>query len=566
MYKILVVDDEPIIADAIGDIFRSLEAPEFDVCVAYSGSKALEYLKDDRVSILLTDICMPRINGLELQKAALSMWPDCKVVFLTGHDEFEYIQTAMRNKTVDYILKTEDEKVIIEAVRKAIGEIEEENNRKYAAEEAQKYFRKAIPLIQRELAADLLEGWKYPLNELDDSFRELGIALSVTQPVILAVGRVDSFKLRNSLSEKMKIISGIQGVMHQFLGADSANLSALYDRYRIVWFIQPQKPKEGDMAACSDTQCKMAIRNIAYTLENIQDKCLELYKISVSFVINDMPVEWNYLPDAYKLLDFKLNCSFKFARQAVLIYSNSSDNRSLTWDVCIHSDIIKSVNKVKYLSVYLEYGRKDKFDGVFSEIVETVGRDDNEACRYKSEIYYSLAAVFLAYINRAGIAQRLDQKLKLDKLAKLDVNTSWEEAMVFFRRLSDAIFGLEEENHTEAGHKLIFEIQEYISENISEDISLTGLSRRFHFNPSYLSRLYKNLTGENLIMYMTRIKIEKAKELLADGNLKINEITERLGFKTPSYFTNFFKKSTGTTPQKYRDSVISNISKNNITK
>src|SRR5690606_14704865 len=108
MYRLLIVDDEEIIVNGLYEIFRNIKDLDLDVYKAYSGEEAIEWLNRTRVDIVLTDIRMPGIDGLELLEIIHRSWPQCRVIFLTGYDEFEYVYKAIQHKAVNYILKIED--------------------------------------------------------------------------------------------------------------------------------------------------------------------------------------------------------------------------------------------------------------------------------------------------------------------------------------------------------------------------------------------------------------------------------------------------------------------------
>ena len=98
-------------------------------------------------------------------------------------------------------------------------------------------------------------------------------------------------------------------------------------------------------------------------------------------------------------------------------------------------------------------------------------------------------------------------------------------------------------------------IQQYINNNMKEDLSLARLAEKVYFNPSYLSRIFKQVTGINILSYINDIRVGKAKELLRDSSLKIHEIAAAVGYDSPSYFTQFFKRIVKISPQEYRDSL-----------
>ena len=126
MYNLLIVDDEPIIADSLSDLFTDYTGLEFEVSKAYSAKKALGILNTTRMDIVLTDIRMPGMSGIEMLEEIHGRWPQCKVIFLTGYDNFEYAYKAIEDKAFAYILKTEGDEKIIKVVEKAVYEIKKE--------------------------------------------------------------------------------------------------------------------------------------------------------------------------------------------------------------------------------------------------------------------------------------------------------------------------------------------------------------------------------------------------------------------------------------------------------
>jgi len=123
MYRLLFVDDEEIIAEGLVELVQNQSLEGLEVCCAYSASDALAIMRQLRVDIVITDIEMPLMNGLELQKEIRKMWPQCKVIILTGYDEFAYAHEAIRNQSFDYLLKTESDEVIIQTIKKALQQL-----------------------------------------------------------------------------------------------------------------------------------------------------------------------------------------------------------------------------------------------------------------------------------------------------------------------------------------------------------------------------------------------------------------------------------------------------------
>lgn len=158
MRRLLIVDDLPIIVDGLLELFQSTEHLELDVLKAYSGEEALRLMREGPVDIVISDIKMPGLEGIELLQIIQADWPACKVIFLTGYNDFHYIRSAMAYGGFDYILKVESDDKIIASVERALEKLEEEGKHLRMLERANRRMREALPLLQKEYIWDLLQG------------------------------------------------------------------------------------------------------------------------------------------------------------------------------------------------------------------------------------------------------------------------------------------------------------------------------------------------------------------------------------------------------------------------
>ncbi|WMT39454.1 response regulator [Paenibacillus sp. D2_2] len=180
MYRLLIVDNEEYVVDGLVELFNAENRPDLETQGAYSAAEAMNALMTTSYDIVITDIRMPGINGLELQRIIASRWPYCKVIFLSGYDNFNYAQEAIRQGSVNYILKTEDDDVIIAAVDGAIEKIRSEKEEKKALTEARTQVKKAMAALQREFFEGLLMGEDDLLLTCSSSSRSLTFRCSMT--------------------------------------------------------------------------------------------------------------------------------------------------------------------------------------------------------------------------------------------------------------------------------------------------------------------------------------------------------------------------------------------------
>ena len=171
------------------------------------------------------------------------------------------------------------------------------------------------------------------------------------------------------------------------------------------------------------------------------------------------------------------------------------------------------------------------------------------------EQYSSISLILLSYINRWNIIEKVAFRIGIHKLIKFDEHDSWNDAVDYLYQLCTILFEIMDQEQEKRAQDVIGLIQKHINDNIhiQDEVTLVRLADLVHFNPSYLSRLFKQVMGMNLSDYIGEIRIKKAKQLLENPDLKINAVAEALGYGTATNFTRFFRKVTNMTPQEYRD-------------
>ena len=548
MYRLLIVDDEPIIVEGLGELFLQSPYP-LEVYQAFDGPEALELARKLRMDILLTDIEMPEMNGIELQREVAKLWPRCRSIFLTGYNEFDYVQSSIRAGAVDYVLKTEGDEPIAAAVAKAIRSISEEVTYDRLVADARMQLKLALPALRKEYLTGLLQGEGAPVRAGEPQFASLEIPLDPGKPVVVAVGRIDRWREDAAPAEKPLFVYSIDNIFVEYFSADFRVAHFGAEPNRLVWLLQPKGDKFPGFGSGEDEAGREADLQ-AYLLgmlESVQTACGQYLKLLCSFVVSREPCDWEELPDAYERLSLLFAKGLGLGSQTLL-----SDERAAGGDARQARGVVK---RIRLLDQYLLHKERSKFDELFGRIVSAIGDPPEFRAGLPLETFYELAAIFISHVNRLEAYEELSGSMDLGKMFAIGAHASWSEAAGFYRELADRLFGLMADGNERETSEVVELLHRYVEENMDGDLSLNRLAERVFLTPFYLSRLYKQKTGQSLSEHITKTRVEKAKSLLGETPLKIHEVGLRVGYDSASYFARFFKKATRLTPQEYRDSL-----------
>lgn len=548
--RLLIVDDMPIIVDDLADMFSETEGLELDVHKAYAPDEAIRILSEHKIDIVLSDIKMPGMNGIELLKEIRDRWPRCKVIFLTSYHDFQYAKDAISLGGFDYILKTEGDEMIVQAVRRAVHAIQEEGRLTDLIEKASVQFAQAKPLIQKEALLNAISGRRLSIQERQCQFNDVDMPFDPEQPVYLMISRIDAWKETLNFSNRSLMNFAMQNVLQEYVSGSLETLSFSYDRTNVVWFIQPKTP-----SLLTDKDWTRLFRFLYGTLETVQFSCRELLGMQVSFIVSAVPAHWDDVRQAFHKLDTLIHRGIGLNRE-LLATDEELENRASTHGVRFEATAdearLRGLDYVE-LDELLKSGRKEEFMTRYRELVQRLAGVEHSGTAARLELYHILSALCLTCLS--SINQEFDSAhMTADDqtLMNFNPNVAWQSYSDFFTSVFLKWFDYRAKEQKETTHKIITDLQQYIDLHLDGDLSLVRLAEFVHLNPSYLSRLYKQLTGMSLSDYITDVRIRTAKDLL-QGHMKIQEIAEAIGYYSGTAFARFFKKHVQMTPQEYRE-------------
>lgn len=398
-------------------------------------------------------------------------------------------------------------------------------------------------MLRKEYLLELLQGEPSTVESRSLRFDELNIPLQADCPIWIVAGRVDGWREGIGQGDKSLFLYAINNIFEQFFSEMFQSVYLVHLNDRFVWLLQPKAEIEQKVVPELERETTFALG----TLESVQSACRQYLKLVCSFIVSSKPYTWEQLHANFERLNGLFLRGLGIGSEILLsdrylFDSNKPRNNA-------------SLKKIHLLGQYLDQKDREKFDLLLDELTGTVIERSTIQAGYALELFYQLTATFISSLNRLDLLQTIAEVININQLFDMNEHKSWDEVTTFFRILADLIFTRREDENERETNEVVLRIHEYAQLHLDGDLSLTKLSDVVHLTPYYLSRLYKQKTGTNLTDYITTARINKAKELLCQNELKIHEVGMRVGYDSASYFGRFFKNITEMTPQQFRDSL-----------
>lgn len=536
----LIVDDEKLLLDGLYELFLESEGHRLELYKASTAQDALRTMVEKRFDILLTDIKMPKMSGLELGDRVKQSWPACKIIFLTGFDEFDYIHHAIKQGAENYVLKSEGDEAIVEAVRRTITVLDEQQEMGTLIKQAREIQREQIAHHRAIYLSELLDGL-LSQTELNQQVMEgLGIRLALDCPIVMAAARMDLMSTMRP-PERELMFTALHSVNVRILSPYVKFADVIYNREYYILFLQDR-----------DHHFQTVERLTTFlhgSIETIQQTVEKSTGHTFSYAFTEQAVEWNEVAKQFILLKAYLSRYFD-AKQIIVTDKNVQGMVKPDEDE-VRGFIEVFHKRANALDTYIESGRKDEVQMILAELASYADWEAINEMRFM-ELYYAVALRFLSSANKIGLDRDPATAPHLAKLMQPSAISSRKEALEGLRQ----IVNLFDHYHAAQSSKLrvdvLGKVVQYIDDHVEGDLSVTQLAEQVYLNPDYLSRMFKQSKGITLTEYIAAVKVQKAKEMLADPRVLVQDIARNLGFTSAGYFSRFFKKETGQTPQDFR--------------
>jgi len=535
VYKLLVVDDHPYQVDSIAQTLEQSELQLDTIFKAYSGTEALETMSREPIDIVITDIRMPEMNGIELIERIRAKSKQVKCILLSGYAEFEYAQQALVLQTSKYLMKPVETSELLRTMETVISQLSSERQAEENYRQTLLTLRENLPRMRSDLLQDLLKGKRMPRAELERKLQAYRIPFAVDDPFSLMVVQLEDDLSGYTEYDISLILFGISNMAEECFKDSLRIWHARISSRRLVVLIHMSEDEAGREWQTIERTAKELQRLVYTYLKHI---------VSIGLVRST-----GTFPS-----------QLRAAYESGMAVFNSPEGKAAGFFAGV-SDLpapvlqgsIESLYRPPSLMSLMETDRWREARARLDEVFEELSRKSASTNEYILEAFYVIAGSyqFAAHMN----GKRLSDAIGSDVLGLPQDYMHWD--LKLFQAWAVRTFQHLEESVGASGLRdhpsLIDRIHQFIDRRLEQELSLQSISDEVGLHPAYLSKIYKQETGVNLSDYVLEVRMAHSAELLKNTECKIYEVSARVGYQTPHYFIKLFKKAYGMTPVEYRN-------------
>jgi two-component system response regulator YesN len=528
MFKVMLVDDEIIVRRGIRTSIDWAGHGIEIAAEAMNGKDALAKLAEHQVDLVLTDIRMPVMTGIELSHEIKRLYPEIEIVLLSGYEDFQYAKEAMGIGIQHYLLKPVMAEKLVELLTQIRDKRTETQSLKQKEYMKSKIFNENLPTIKSEIMKSLLSK-KTGEQEIFDKAKTLKIGLSGPAYQIFIID-IDDFSLFTEMlprKEKEAYMYGVLNIAEETLLSYLPGFLSYGELDRMIGLVNIE-PEETIVPICEEIQA------------NIQ----KYLKLSVTIGIGKprthlLDIDKSYA-EAINAIQHKA-----FEGKGKIIPFREPDASSDYHLIFFTEEEKRLIQSLKAMNG----------DGICEAI-------DHYFLRFSSENYSFKEIKGLCVRLIISLIQTIEEMgIKTENLfgthfiphvevEKYDVLKDLED---WIKNKTDAIITLLNEDKNRNSKKMVKEAIQYIAAHYEQQITLTDIADRVFVTPAHFSKVFKEEMGVTFIKWLNQYRVEEAKKLLKTTWDKTYEIAEKVGYQDYKYFSIIFKKYTGYSPRDYRN-------------
>lgn len=536
----MVVEDDLILREWFKSQVKWNEYGFELVCVASDGIDALQKLNKHHIDLVISEISMPKMNGIELLNTIKEYDKDPMVIYLCKEEDFSYAKQGLLLGAYDYLLRPINNKDLFNLLKKAHDSLKKRYLEKEKRQKLKEKLEMNFSISREKLLYDLLRG-KEVFNKLNGLIREYNINI-LDKMILVGIIEIGSFDAvskewikSGKLGELIKktreairnIIKGYKNLLCNTIDMDIGIVGVI---------LQPLN--EINHKEFEDLSNDF--------FEAVSEEIKRNYNVRVTVGIGSVVLSPNEISLSYMSAKSALRHKYILGGNRVINISklNKDGNKSLLYPV----------EREKLLAEYIMAGN-DKALKLAENIFDDIAARDQDNLKRIAFATGQLIFNISHFIDiHYGFINKLYDFSDFINISISDFNSK-EEIKNYFIKFVTSVLDVVKEYKPAQSNALIKKACEYVLGNIEQDITLMSIAEHLNISKNYFCSLFKQETGYNFLEYVTKIKMEWAKMLLKEGSYKTYEVSEMLGYREASYFSRLFRKYTNQSPAEYRKSI-----------
>lgn len=527
MWKILIIDDDFQVLEGMK---KSIDWEGLDAewaGEAMDGKEGLDKIREIQPDIVITDIYMPVMNGLEMIEQLREENFAGEMIILSGYSDFQYARQALRLQVSDYLTKPLTLDELRTVLEKVIKELEAKELKKLEQEEVKRRLMKYEPFVQKEWLKAVVTG------TIDQSLMNESISLSEHKDwlqrchLVMGIELLRTDRISNlSLMDWSLFRFALANVISEILAEDwpESEFIELHSHHAaVVFHIEPLIPKEEAlnmvrMIGARITECVSTYLNLVIRIGLGDVKSLQELSDSTEEAFLDLLQQTIVPEQAEKLV------------------------------VPAEKDItIRRIKFYQELAEAIVYSKEETIDRIIDEYMLQLQHMPTITPAYLQYLCSELWTIFAYTLYNVGIVL---EELFPDRSLSQEIERihTPEELQMWLKDKTHVITSSRGWNENSRHKEAVDFMIDYVHHHYAEEITLECLSKQLYLSRNYLNQIFKKATGETFTNYLIRVRMEKAKALLIEGKFMIYEIAEKVGYKNVPYFSSIFKKYNGINP------------------
>ena len=525
-YTILLVDDEEEVIQAI---IRKIKWEDLGSSVlgyADNGVKALEMIEEHQPDVVMTDIKMPYMDGMELCSHIRMEYPAMKIVLFTGFDEFEYAKEAVHLEVEEYILKPVNSVELVNIFTHLKAKLDQEISERRSMEKLEQYYTESLPLLQANFYSTLIEG-RIHEEELQRYLSDYQISLPGPLFCCLVIHMSSSQVPENMNS--LFLAASVQKQAEERLGKRWRAKCFPYLGNSVLFAQLNGENEIAELTDDCDRFCKYVNRIIgAVVTVGIGQVCSSALDLAQSYNTAREAVSYRAVYGASRAINIK---EIAPSESGETRFTNDTELLNLFKKIRLNSrdEIIEAVNQyIERISFPLKSLQQHQV--VIMDLITAL---------FRFSVNNDIAAEGIS--GDIGMLYEVLLEMEPDALRKwlTDISLCFSESLVMARSRSTQSF--------------VSKAKEYVhSQYADAQLSLAQICEMLGVSNSYFSTVFKKETGKSFVGYVTDYRMEQAARLMIETNEKSYVIAQKVGYTDPNYFSYVFKRQFGVSPSKYR--------------